>query len=103
MKDSSGVNYLDMLWHCSQLSYTEEKTYSNKDISSCKHIRKIFKDTRVGVEKQDSEFINEACRRTFDAVSNHPVLFIGKWRQGKSSLSPEQSHQQGCSFWPHRG
>lgn len=69
MKDSSGVNYLDMLWHCSQLSYTEEKTYSNKDISSCKHIREIFKDTRVGVEKQDSEFINEACRKVREQPS----------------------------------
>ena len=86
VKDRSGLDltYFDMLWHCSQLSYTDDNAYSNQQIAKCKHIEKIFADTRVA--DKEPEFFMDACKRTKDAVGNHPVLFIGKWRQGKSSL-----------------
>ena len=35
---------------------------------------------------KDPDFVMQVCKRTKDAVSNHPVLVVGPWRQGKSSL-----------------
>lgn len=79
-----GLGYLDMLWHTSRLSYSDDARFSNKGLSACEHVKEIFKDTRV--MDKDPDFVMQVCKRTKDAVSNHPVLVVGPWRQGKSSL-----------------
>ncbi|CAE7209950.1 unnamed protein product [Symbiodinium sp. CCMP2592] len=78
---------LDTVWHANRLSfapYTDDAKLSNNQIANCEHVKEIFKDTRVF--QKEADFHLHVCKRALDAVSNHPVLFAGKWRQGKSAL-----------------
>jgi len=68
------------------------KKFENHDIAQCKHVEGIFRSTRV--LDNDPDFCEKVCRHPRQAISNHPVLVLGEWRQAKSSLINSLCHQE---------
>jgi len=86
------------LWHVGRLQIEdlpEGQTYSNEETATCKHVESIFKDTRVFL--RDTRFYERVCKRSSDVFTHHPVLVIGNWRQGKSTLINALTDPDGLS------
>eukprot|EP00929_Paragymnodinium_shiwhaense_P076378 TRINITY_DN39265_c0_g1_i1.p1 TRINITY_DN39265_c0_g1~~TRINITY_DN39265_c0_g1_i1.p1 ORF type:complete len:438 (-),score=86.42 TRINITY_DN39265_c0_g1_i1:210-1523(-) len=83
----AGLEHLTNLYYVNKLRYEdvpENEVMSNRQIAQCEHAAQIFKRTRV--PDFDSRFYDKVCKRSYDACTKHPVIFIGQWGQGKSSL-----------------
>mmetsp|Transcript_109505 Transcript_109505/g.193550 ORF Transcript_109505/g.193550 Transcript_109505/m.193550 type:complete len:109 (-) Transcript_109505:71-397(-) len=62
----------------------KEHKFSNQQLAMCEHIEKFFKDTRV--TEKDQGFLERIGKGARSACMKHPVLVVGAWRQGKSTL-----------------
>jgi len=83
------VDHISALWHVSQLMHEDlpqDEKASNEDLAKCVHVRKIFGGGGTRVPDHDPAFYEKVCKRSSDANGKHPVLIVGSWRQGKSSL-----------------